>query len=445
MAPLALIAGLIFDLVGRYSANAKSRLNSSLTSISSAVTTQTTTLTMPKVNIYALTTDNQIYVLKPDPLSYALVGRVPRTNGDLIGLDFRPADGGLYAVTDTGKVLLINLATSPLGVTVASTLSPRFAGGFQSLMDFNPVVNALRLIGSNDQNFALVNSNGGNLNVTAVQTKMTYAANDVNTGVDPNICAGAYTNNVAGAANTIFYGIDYDLDTFVTIAPPLSATGSSNTGGGILQTIGSLVDPFGKPINVNPTVDIDIYTDSTGNNFLVGIDNQTIFTIGLGQINKTLALGTTQNVVVPGIRLPATPSGDSFTDVAISVDAPAPAPAPTPTPSPTPANAARCTVKYAVSSQWDVGFVANFLIQNNTGVSFNGWNLTFTFTGNQAISNLWNGSVLQRGQSVRVTNATYNANFANNSTVSFGFQASYSGTNGNPFNFALNGIPCTRR
>lgn len=111
----------------------------------------------------------------------------------------------------------------------------------ESLMDFNPAVNALRLIGSNDQNFAVVNANGGNLNQTAVQTALAYAPGDANAGRDPNVTAGAYNNNVPNTPQTIFYMIDYDLDTLVTIAPPLGARGS-NTGGGQLRTIGPLTD-----------------------------------------------------------------------------------------------------------------------------------------------------------------------------------------------------------
>ena len=61
-------------------------------------------------------------------------------------------------------------------------------------MDFNPVVNALRLIGSDRLNYAAVNS-GGNLNVTAVQTALSYGPNDVNSGVAPHVSAGTYDGN----------------------------------------------------------------------------------------------------------------------------------------------------------------------------------------------------------------------------------------------------------
>jgi hypothetical protein len=340
---LALAASLAIGLMGRYSANAKSEPNSSHASISpspatnaplpnTAVAAQSTGIVMPKTSIYALNADNTIFVLTPGSTTgFTRLARVTTTNGNLIGIDFRVADGLLYAVTDTGSLYTINLTPSQTGAaTQVSDLTTRFAGGFQSLADFNPVVNALRLIGTNDQNIAVVNSNG-NLNGSAVQTAVSYAAGDVNAGKDPNIAGGSYTNNFAGATVTLFYGIDYDLDTFVTIQPATPG-GSSATGGGKLQTIGHLVTPTGDPVNVAPTADIDIYSDGTGGNSVIGVSGRTLFTIDLSKIDPNLALGKTQHVVASGITMPD--SGGGFIDLAVSpVAAPAPAPTPTPTPA----------------------------------------------------------------------------------------------------------------
>lgn len=278
-------------------------INSINSSVAAAV--QSTGITLPRTNIYVLNSDNTIFVLTPGMASFARPIRVSQVSGNLIGIDFRPADASgtiLYGLTDTGNVYTINLAPPNFGVaTLVSTLTTPFAGGFQSLMDFNPVVNALRVIGSNDQNFALVNSSG-NLNVTAAQTAMTYAPGDVNAGVDPNLSGGSYTNNIPNAPNTLFYGIDYALDSFVTIAT-VNATGSSNTGGGQLKTIGRLVGTNGTPINFSPTADIDIYTDANGVNTLVGVNGRMLFTLDLAQINPSQALGTTQNVIVRPILM----------------------------------------------------------------------------------------------------------------------------------------------
>ncbi|WP_129642538.1 DUF4394 domain-containing protein [Peristeroidobacter agariperforans] len=257
-------------------------------------------VTLPNSSLYALTSDNSLYILKPGATSYVRGGRVDVSDGgNLIGIDFRPADGQLYGLTDRGGLYTINLASRYFGAsTKVSQVNPRFSGGFGALVDFNPVLNALRITGSNDQNIAVVNdANGGNLNTTAVQTRFTYAQGDVNFGKDPEIVGGAYNNNFNGATATLFYLVDHDLDTLVTISGK-NATGSSNTGAGLLQTIGSFVDEYGNALNMSPTTDFDIYTDAYGNNFLVGQTTRLLFSIDLTQIDPNLPLGRTQKVVV---------------------------------------------------------------------------------------------------------------------------------------------------
>jgi hypothetical protein len=309
---LAFAASLAYGLMGRHSVSAA-------TASSASTTAQGTT--MPPVFIFALTTDNTLYVLPPNSITptYLSLGRVAGIGGfDLIGIDFRPADKQLYALSDGGSLYTINFNVSPPTATLVSALiNPRFPSGFQSLMDFNPVVDAIRFIGSDTLNYAVVKDANGILNTTAVQTSLTYAAGDVNAGKTPKVNGGAYTNNVAGATTTIFYAIDYDQDTLVTIADK-TATGSSNTGGGRLQTIGPLVDSAGNRITVNSLSDIDIVT-LNGVNFLIGVSRDITFQIPLNQINPNLPLGTTQNVAVQGFFFPTNPAArSSFIDIAAS-------------------------------------------------------------------------------------------------------------------------------
>jgi hypothetical protein len=289
-------------------------------------------VTLPRANVYALTSDNAIYVLRPGAGQYVRLGRVNTPDGgNLIGIDFRPADNTptkLYGLTDLGTIYNIDVSVSRFGqLRRVSTTNPRFTGGFGNVTDFNPVVNALRIMGSNDQNIAVVNgADGSNLSTAVAQTKFAYAQGDVNAGKDPEIVGGAYTNNVAGAANTLFYMIDHDADTLVTIADK-TATGSSNTGGGQLKTIGQFVDEQGNRLNMSPTTDIDIYTDRNGTNFLVGQTTRLLFSIDLSKVNQDIALGQTQKVVVrrgapaplPGSNAPLT--GGVF-DIAIATPQP---------------------------------------------------------------------------------------------------------------------------
>jgi Domain of unknown function (DUF4394) len=283
-------------------------------------------VTLPaNVPVYALTSDNAIYVLRPGASNYVRLGRVETEGGNLIGMDFRVADGKLYALTDLGGLYTIPITQYSVGTAKrVSTMNPRFTGGFEMLFDFNPVANAIRVAGSNDQNLAVVNgTDGSNLSTTVAQTKFAYTTGDVNFGQDPELSGGAYTNNIAGATTTLFYAIDHDKDTLVTIADK-TATGSSNTGGGKLQTIGSLVDVNGNKVNLSPTTDFDIYTDKAGKNYLVGQTTRLLFSIDLSQVNTSLAVGQTQKIVVkwgPPAALPGStaPLTGGVWDIALPI------------------------------------------------------------------------------------------------------------------------------
>jgi hypothetical protein len=255
--------------------------------------------TPSNVPIYALTSDNSIYVLRPGYPAYIRLGRVGTEGGNLIGIDFRPTDGKLYGLTDLGAIYAIPVSQKRVGsATRVSSMNPRFTGGVEMLFDFNPVANAVRVVGSNDQNLAVVNAmDGSNLGTTVAQTRFAYVTGDVNFGKDPELVGGAYTNNYAGATTTLFYAIDHDLDTLVTIADK-TPTGSSNTGGGKLQTIGRFYDEAGNRLNMSPTTDLDIYTDRSNNNWLVGQTTRLLFSIDLSQINPNLPVGRMQRVIV---------------------------------------------------------------------------------------------------------------------------------------------------
>jgi hypothetical protein len=184
-------------------------------------------------------------------------------------------------------------------------------------MDFNPVVDAIRLIGTDALNYAVVKGTNGVLNTTAVQTSLTYNPNDINKGKSPKVGAGSYTNNVNGATVTIFYAIDHNLDSLVTI-DPAAAGGSSATGTGVLRTIGPLVTPAGARIKVSPTADIDIYSPTNGVNRLVGVSGRTFFTIDLAQATGAAALGTQKNIVTQGIPVNVD-TGGRFIDCAAAL------------------------------------------------------------------------------------------------------------------------------
>ncbi|MBL6277372.1 PQQ-dependent sugar dehydrogenase [Micromonospora fiedleri] len=112
----------------------------------------------------------------------------------------------------------------------------------------------------------------------------------------------------------------------------------------------------------------------------------------------------------------------------------------TPPPTTPPPGPAECTVSWTVN-QWNTGFTAEVRVANR-GAALNGWTLTWSFSGNQQVTGGWNAQVTQSGQTVTARNAAWNAALPTNGTASFGFQATYSGTNNRPSEFRLNGTTC---
>ncbi len=110
----------------------------------------------------------------------------------------------------------------------------------------------------------------------------------------------------------------------------------------------------------------------------------------------------------------------------------------------TPAQAAplQCSVDYK-TNDWGSGFTTDVTITNRGTDVIDGWTLTYAYSGNQRLSNGWNGTWSQSGQNITVRNASYNGRIAAGAAVSTGAQFSYSGTNAAPTSFAINGTTCT--
>ena len=165
----------------------------------------------------------------------------------LLGIDYRPANGRLYGITSTG---VFEIDPSSGNATRVNTFTSPFNGGTTSGVDFNPLADALRITGSNGQNFRI---GGGGLGATNVDSNLAYATTDTNASTSPAITASAYTNSFAGVPagrTTQLFNIDSNLDILVLQNPP-------NTG--TLNTIGSLgvnVGTVGKSseVAISPSV-----------------------------------------------------------------------------------------------------------------------------------------------------------------------------------------------
>ena len=106
-----------------------------------------------------------------------------------------------------------------------------------------------------------------------------------------------------------------------------------------------------------------------------------------------------------------------------------------------PASAATsCQVAYS-TNDWSTGFTASITITNE-GSALTAWTLTYSYTGNQQLTQGWSGNWSQSGQTVTVTNASWNGSLATGAATQIGANFSYSGTNTAPTSFAINGTTC---
>ncbi|TVP48798.1 MAG: DUF4394 domain-containing protein [Mongoliibacter sp.] len=168
---------------------------------------------------FAVTADNKLERFNPLNPSSNAVDLMGLNEGEIIvGLDFRPANGALYAISNQSRLLTVNTSNGSLS-PVGDPLSPSLDGesfGF----DFNPTVDRIRLVSNTGQNLRLHPDLG---TVVAVD-------GDLNP-VNPFVNGAAYTNNIATATSTVLYVLDSETGLLYRQDPP-------NDGG--LVEIGSL-------------------------------------------------------------------------------------------------------------------------------------------------------------------------------------------------------------
>ncbi|MEV7388474.1 MULTISPECIES: endo-1,4-beta-xylanase [unclassified Streptomyces] len=87
-----------------------------------------------------------------------------------------------------------------------------------------------------------------------------------------------------------------------------------------------------------------------------------------------------------------------------------------------------CTAAYSVSNQWNTGFTGQVTI-SCSGAALSSWKVNWTYGAGQQITQAWNATCTQSGADVSCANASYNGTVADGSSVTFGFNASWSGSN----------------
>jgi Glycosyl hydrolase family 12/Cellulose binding domain/Putative Ig domain len=93
-----------------------------------------------------------------------------------------------------------------------------------------------------------------------------------------------------------------------------------------------------------------------------------------------------------------------------------------------------CTVTYAITQSWSGGYQA--LVTVTAGAAgLTSWNVGWTFPGNQTITDIWNATDRQSGQSVTASNVSWDGTLAARASTTFGFNANYTGNNVPPASF----------
>lgn len=174
--------------------------------------------------VAALVGDDTIALVDVAAKKVVGTAKVAGAPGRLLGIDVRPADGMLYGVAADGSVVTIDPASGK--ATVKSKLDTMLPSGVMATVDFNPVADRLRIIGSD----------GTNLRANVDDGKVTkdgdlkFAEADTMKGKTAKVVAGAYTNSMKGAKETTLFDIDAS-GALLKQAPP---------NDGVLNTVGML-------------------------------------------------------------------------------------------------------------------------------------------------------------------------------------------------------------
>jgi len=197
---------------------------------------------------------------------------------------------------------------------------------------------------------------------------------------------------------------------------------------GAMADLGSLPSDLAAGVALPATLlhDLDLaWSDSPlGRLFDSGITASSLSSSGHGVVDH----GNAETVAVP-------PAGSGGLAVNDGGAATATASATEPAPS------ADVAATYAVSSQWDGGFVADYTIDNSGSSALNDWQLQFSLPAGESITNVWNATLTQTGGHYVLTPDSYDSTIAPDGSVSVGFQATDTGTYSPPTQVTVDGQP----
>lgn len=179
--------------------------------------------------IYGIDVGNALVVFasqRPDLVARRVTVSGLGAGETIVGIDFRPLDGRLYALGSASRLYTLDTVTA-VATPVGAAFTPALNGA-EFGFDFNPVVDRLRVHSDAEQNLRLNPVTGAS---AATDAALAYAAGDVNAGQDPSVGGTAYTNSVPNALTTSLFAIDAARDVLVRLP---------DANSGQLTTVGNL-------------------------------------------------------------------------------------------------------------------------------------------------------------------------------------------------------------
>ncbi|CAN5661390.1 hypothetical protein BH18ACT13_BH18ACT13_08640 [soil metagenome] len=172
--------------------------------------------------LYGVDTQNRLVTFNGD--TPTAISGVPFTGlpagEQIVGLDVRPANKQVVALSSASRLYRIDVATGAATVIGAAPFTPALSGASFGF-DFNPTVDRIRATSDTRQNLRLHPDTGA---TAFVDGTLTYAAGDAGASATPRIVGSAYTNSVAGATTTTLFDIDAGRDFLAVQNPPNNGT-----------------------------------------------------------------------------------------------------------------------------------------------------------------------------------------------------------------------------
>jgi endoglucanase len=102
------------------------------------------------------------------------------------------------------------------------------------------------------------------------------------------------------------------------------------------------------------------------------------------------------------------------------------------TPPTSPPPGSDCDASYAITNSWPGNFQAEVTVSNPGPGSLSGWQVSWTYSGNQNLFNWWSADIDQSGPDVTAGNVSHNGTIPANQSVTFGVQGTVTGASAIP-------------